>query len=611
MVWVYLSRSLIYALIAVDCSEGEDNVNLGSIFKRDNPNIRSNENVKVTAKSAESLTKGERLYKLQSEIRDMKPGQTLQGTVVSRNGNTVQVALGQELTISAKLEQSINLTLGQLMSFEIKSNNGSMLSLSPLYTNTANVETIMRALSAAGLQDTAGNIEMVAAMMEEGMPIDKESILNMSRQLLEFPGQNPVSIIQMTRLELPVTEANIEQFEHYMNANHQILGSAEVIMDELPGVFSELMSEGKTQQAIGFYQNVLDIFTTSQEDIVILQEPAGQEPAGQETAVGEMAQQVIEHGTGGQVNDILQDELSNNTGQLGAEAGVQNGNGTNDAVAWETPVLTRQQWNTIGDLMKELGLEESRTEQIKNGEIPPKEILNLIKEFMPKGSTSDVLPHELRHILDSKEFHMLLKSEIERQWLIEPKNVADPDKVERLYERIRQQSSRLHEALQSVDKGDTSAGKSVQNLQNNVDFMNKMNHVFTYIQLPLKLAGNNAHGDLYVYTNKKNLAAKDGNVSALLHLDMEHLGPLDVYVTMQNQKVNTSFTLYDEGAMDLIEQHIGLLDERLAKRGYDLKAQFQMKESEEETDGEGIMQTILNQDKNISVLSRTSFDMRA
>lgn len=586
-------------------------MNLGSIFKRDNPNIRSNENVKVTAKSAESLTKGERLYKLQSEIRDMKPGQTLQGTVVSRNGNTVQVALGQELTISAKLEQSINLTLGQLMSFEIKSNNGSMLSLSPLYTNTANVETIMRALSAAGLQDTAGNIEMVAAMMEEGMPIDKESILNMSRQLLEFPGQNPVSIIQMTRLELPVTEANIEQFEHYMNANHQILGSAEVIMDELPGVFSELMSEGKTQQAIGFYQNVLDIFTTSQEDIVILQEPAGQEPAGQETAVGETAQQVIEHGTGGQVNDILQDELSNNTGQLGAEAGVQNGNGTNDAVAWETPVLTRQQWNTIGDLMKELGLEESRTEQIKNGEIPPKEILNLIKEFMPKGSTSDVLPHELRHILDSKEFHMLLKSEIERQWLIEPKNVADPDKVERLYERIRQQSSRLHEALQSVDKGDTPAGKSVQNLQNNVDFMNKMNHVFTYIQLPLKLAGNNAHGDLYVYTNKKNLAAKDGNVSALLHLDMEHLGPLDVYVTMQNQKVNTSFTLYDEGAMDLIEQHIGLLDERLAKRGYDLKAQFQMKESEEETDGEGIMQTILNQDKNISVLSRTSFDMRA
>ncbi len=122
------------------------------------------------------------------------------------------------------------------------------------------------------------------------------------------------------------------------------------------------------------------------------------------------------------------------------------------------------------------------------------------------------------------------------------------------------------------------------------------------------MAGNNAHGDLYVYTNKKNLASKDGNVSALLHLDMEHLGPLDVYVAMQQNKVSTNFTLQDESALDLIEQHIDLLNDRLTKRGYDLKAQFQLKEEEQDS---GIMQTILSQGKNISVLSRTSFDVRA
>jgi flagellar hook-length control protein FliK len=165
--------------------------------------------------------------------------------------------------------------------------------------------------------------------------------------------------------------------------------------------------------------------------------------------------------------------------------------------------------------------------------------------------------------------------------------------------------------LENAGKGDAPVAKTVQNLQNNVDFINKMNHVFTYIQLPLKMSGNNAHGDLYIYTNKKNLAAKDGNVSALLHLDMEHLGPLDVYVAMQNNKVSTNFTVQDESALDLIEEHIGLLDERLTKRGYALKAQFQMKEEQADDSPEGIMQTILNQEKNISVLSRTSFDMRA
>lgn len=147
-------------------------------------------------------------------------------------------------------------------------------------------------------------------------------------------------------------------------------------------------------------------------------------------------------------------------------------------------------------------------------------------------------------------------------------------------------------------------------MQGNVDFMNQLNQMYTYVQLPLKMAGSNAHGDLYVYTNKKNLAARDGNVSALLHLDMEHLGAMDIYVAMQHNKVSTNFTLQDEGALDLIEQHIDLLNERLTKRGYDLKAQFQIKEKEAGQE-EGIMQTILSQGKNISVLSRTSFDMRA
>lgn len=162
-----------------------------------------------------------------------------------------------------------------------------------------------------------------------------------------------------------------------------------------------------------------------------------------------------------------------------------------------------------------------------------------------------------------------------------------------------------------VGKADAAGAKSVQNLQNNVDFMNQMNHLFTYVQLPLKMAGNQAHGDLYVYTNKKSLANKDGNVSALLHLDMEHLGPMDVYVAMQKSqnKVSTNFTLRDEAALDLVAKHIHILNERLEKRGYSMNANFQLKEKN--VPQTNVMREILTQNKNISVLSKTSFDMRA
>lgn len=570
-------------------------MNLGNIFKRDNQSVRRNEPVR----GAESMTKGERNYRAQSEIRSLVPGQTVTGSVVSREGNSVQIALRQDMLINARIDQSISLALGQSMSFEVKSNNGSILSLTPLYANMANEATIMRALSAAGLPETANNVEMVAVMMEEGMPIDKEALSNISRLMMEFPTQNPATLIQMTRLGLPVTEMNIEQFEQYQNANHQILGSAETIMSELPNVFQELMGEGKVDQAYAFYENVLDIFTGEEPEGTVIQTEEPQTAAQTETPDGTV---VIkdEQTTAAEIRNAGSEAVLEMTGSTDAEASRQ--------TAEQPSALPDRQWNTLGDLLKDLGVKESDVQQVKNGELSPKEVLSLIREWMPKPGTSQAHTGAMERLFNSREFESLLKAEVGRQWLIEPKEVADPQKVEQLYERIKEQTARLNEALHAAEKADTPAAKSVQNLQSNVDFMNQLNHMFSYIQLPLKMAGNNAHGDLYVYTNKKNLASKDGNVSALLHLDMEHLGPLDVYVAMQQNKVSTNFTLRDESALDLIEQHIDLLNDRLTKRGYDLKAQFQLKEEEQDS---GIMQTILSQGKNISVLSRTSFDVRA
>lgn len=52
-------------------------------------------------------------------------------------------------------------------------------------------------------------------------------------------------------------------------------------------------------------------------------------------------------------------------------------------------------------------------------------------------------------------------------------------------------------------------------MSQNVNFLNQMNQMYAYIQLPFKLSESNAHGELYVYSNKRNLAQKEGEVSAL------------------------------------------------------------------------------------------------
>lgn len=599
-------------------------MNLNYVQKKENQSMRAAD----AARAAAGVGKGERLMRLQNEVRALKPGQTIQGTVVERNGNSVQIELAQDFSISAKLDKSVNLALGQMLSFEVKANAGSFMSLAPLYTNTANTATILRALAAASMPETAGNMEMVARMMEEGMPIDKESILNMSRTIMDFPGQDPTSIIQLTKLGLPVTAENIEQYEQYQNMNHQLLHSAHAISEELPQVFQELVKEGQGEKALAFYEAVLSAFTeeAGEEGAVISLRPGMEQtleegtaqmpPAAQEEIQGDPQVGTAENAQGaqdaeakiaGKAGQMPLPEQEAAEDQTGSAGTVQEGAEGQEA---KQSVLGGKQWEALSDTLRRMGVDEETAQQIKNGNLPPKEVLNLVKNLLPKAMRGEISAKDMHQLLGGKEFQALLKEEIGRQWTIEPRDVADKKQVEQLYERIREQTARLTQALEMAGKTDAPVARSVQNLQNNVDFMNQLNHLYTYVQLPLKMLGSEAHGDLYVYTNKKNLAARDGQVSALLHLDMEHLGPLDVYVTMKEKQVSTNFTVADEDVLSLIEAHIDTLNQRLTNRGYSLKTQMSVKEAEEEAE-ESIMQTILNQQKNISVLSRTSFDMRA
>ena len=206
-------------------------MNLGNIFKKDSRITES-----TSVRNVENLIRAGRGDRILSDMRSMAPGQTIQGEIVSRNGNSVQIALAGDLLVNARLDQNVSVLPGQSMCFEIMTNNGSMLSLSPLYANMANGETIQRALNEAGLMQTKENMQMVSLMMEEGMPINRDSILNMSRLFAEFPDQDPLSMIQMTRLQIPVTPEGIEQFEQYRSAQHQLANSAQDIADGLPEV---------------------------------------------------------------------------------------------------------------------------------------------------------------------------------------------------------------------------------------------------------------------------------------------------------------------------------------------------------------------------------------
>ena len=114
----------------------------------------------------------------------------------------------------------------------------------------------------------------------------------------------------------------------------------------------------------------------------------------------------------------------------------------------------------------------------------------------------------------------------------------------------------------------TAAASLAENIRGNIEFMNQVNEAYTYVQVPLKMNGQNASGQLYVYTNKKNISDPDRELSAFLHLDLDHLGSTDVSVKMLHKKVTTNFYMDSDESYALVKQFMPVLERRLQEKGY-------------------------------------------
>lgn len=153
----------------------------------------------------------------------------------------------------------------------------------------------------------------------------------------------------------------------------------------------------------------------------------------------------------------------------------------------------------------------------------------------------------------------------------------------------------------------SQASALAENIRGNVEFMNQVNEAYTYVQVPLKMNGQNASGQLYVYTNKKNISDPDRELSAFLHLDLDHLGSTDVSVKMHHKKVNTNFYLDSDESYALVKQFLPVLEKRLQDKGYNCELTVN-----NEAKHVNFIDDFLKKDMpSTGQVHRYSFDMRA
>lgn len=567
-------------------------------------------------------------------VKSLVPGTTIQGEIIAKNGNEVQIRIDKDTVLQARLEQDVNVEEGQNIRFQVK-NNGTTLTLSPLLTNTAQADNVYKALQMAGLPINESTVAMTDEMMKLGMSIDSRSLQNMFKDVVTHTDASATDVVFLHKMDMPLTESNLRQIQNYTELQHEVVKGMQDVTDALQGLINgtggadvaagvdiaagadvAAVAAGVDADTLTQYQNLVKELIS---DTLMGMLPDGAVAAGDETG-GNPAGGITGADLAGEVpaGGISGDALA--AGVSGAD------------LAGEALADTSMSGNAA--LIKGVLQDAAFSELINSGLFTEEEAAGFLKEaaglLTEKGITlsgntaSEMMKallditagntqeaESLQKLFSGKVWKNLLEGTVKTQWSLTPETLPKEGEVGKVYEKIVKSLHTLNETLLQSGAANTALQESITNLSENIGFMNQLNQMYTYVQLPLKMQNGEKNGELYVFTNKRSLAEKDGEVSALLHLTMEHLGPLDVYVKMNQGKVSTEFTVEKEETLLFLEKNMSILTDRLQKRGYDISCKMKVKD--EAGEPENPVERLLTEKQNgvVSAHAQYAFDVRA
>ena len=561
-------------------------------------------------------------------VKSLVPGTTIQGEIIAKNGNEVQIRIDKDTVLQARLEQDVNVEEGQNIRFQVK-NNGTTLTLSPLLTNTAQADNVYKALQMAGLPINESTVAMTDEMMKLGMSIDSRSLQNMFKDVVTHTDASATDVVFLHKMDMPLTESNLRQIQNYTELQHEVVKGMQDVTDALQGLINgtggadiaagadvAAGAAGVDADTLTQYQNLVKELIS---DTLMGMLPDGAGAAGDVTG-GNL--------TGGITGAALAGEtLAGGITGDALAAGITGADLAGEALA-DAPLSG----NAV--LIKGVLQDAAFSELLNNGLFTEEEAAGFLKEaaglLTEKGitlsgnTTQEMMKallditagntqeaESLQRMFSGKVWKNLLESTVKTQWSLTPETLPKEGEVGKVYEKIIKNLHTLNETLQQSGAQNTALQESITNLSENIDFMNQLNQMYTYVQLPLKMQNGEKNGELYVFTNKRSLEEKDGEVSALLHLTMEHLGPLDVYVKMNRGKVSTEFTVEKEETLLFLEKNLSILTDRLQKRGYDISCKMKVKD--EAGEPENPVERLLTEKQNgaVSVHAQYAFDVRA
>lgn len=573
-----------------------------------------------------NTTSAKRTFRSGGGTITVREGETLKGVVSDIHGNEITISMEDGSSFTGKLPEASQYSIGQKAAFQITGLDGGtiyMKAISQAYL-LGMEDTIEQALEEAGLPKSPRNLEIVRSLLLNQQSISRENIAESLQLCARYPNADVNSVITMKRLGMPMDMATVTQFDQYNKQTHQLLTRMDALADSVNELLIGLANENPSiaRYATG---EVLDMMLQSlpsleEQNLTAAQLQTNLSTAleteaaeGAELLPGEENQEIPpetaeESQAGGQTATSpfarMKQLLNGITDRASSPAGAE-AKPTEFIPEQTGHLLTAEERSALSDLLEKYTENNELLTALEKGDLTARELLTNIK------NTLATLPDEdLHQLMSQKAFQKVVKGQFLSGWTLSPEGLKEEGSIDTLYSRMQQQFSDLTNLSRMF--ATRNSGEQIINttsdLQQNLAFMKMLNEQFAYMQLPLKLSQQNAHGDLYVMTRKNALKKSKDNLKVLLHLEMDSLGTLDIHITKDHTSISTQFYTAKETARKLLEKNVELLKDAINEQGYSFTSEFLAKEKDID-----LVHDFIENDSPAppAAVKRYNFDLRA
>jgi len=505
---------------------------------------------------------------------NLEAGDKFKATVLDIKRNQVTIRLSDGGTLTAKSLVIPDAHIGEEMEFVVQSNKDGqiLINISEQPPEQQQQNLLLNLLSSANIAVTDESLAVLKALMQSGLPIDKNTIQTLLQQLKANPQTDLKSLIFMLKEDIAITPENIKNV--HLAANHE--NSLKNQIDELSWKIAAI-DEPEIQNKL------LEIFLTEnknadsfKENIHLLNNYNEFQPPKNFTS-----EQTVN------INNIFQ---------------LFKDNADFFKYTFERFNSTHDIKQTLSELIKEFPQYSTFIMPLVEDEALSDSLGLFFEKQIPLSEKENLNKRAAK-----------LSSLIKKELFIDLDNPDTSQEFNSYYQKLNE---KLTQALNTVQKGGSSSQElkeTLNSLKDNINFMSQINNFQEFIQIPFTTGESENNCELYIFNDKKNKKISKDKASVLLALDLKMLGHFEAFIQKDYNNISCQFRTVNQDIQSLLKINMPALQTALKNSGYNLYHVAYKTISEHFN--------ILNTDNDLGIKAdssinsqnnkRYSFDMRA